>query len=541
MPLLLECVEAMTPKTPNSTPLQKQTKNVYIQRASTYPLADRLIRSSYSNFPPRLNLCKDVDLPQPSSSCSHSPVVLQGSLPTLHLPSQLPSPTSPNPDSAVLSMLLPPTPSPLGSDTLFSPMNVESCQNEVILPASPLHHNYPLESDIGPLFEETEASQHSYQPTICESSNNPSTSDKEVVESFLFSAFHCPPHRNLSWSQNDDPFVAAQGLDRPDSVSEFPVSTSQHGSASDPKRTSHNQDVKSQVETIWTTAQTNITDLEETSKTSHQNTVSSSFLSLQENWIMMPQNREKALMENDHEKKCEEMRNSKLVSPLYADKPEKSPRALIQRRVRGRRSSPNSKLKCPECNQLYSRRDNLRAHMRGIHQGRKPYQCTNCGERFRWASTLRSHEVTNRCKQVCPAQQPHERLPVPPCFIPPKLSHKTMAISHEMPPSLSRSSQIGAFETDRRQRLAQNGLNIHEIQSNPVLKQEPNFGFVDLTGMIYRSGNNSFAAENVSIDGERSTTQSVPKELLTAISSVDGIGPWMEHIRNVEGSTPIQK
>ena len=60
-------------------------------------------------------------------------------------------------------------------------------------------------------------------------------------------------------------------------------------------------------------------------------------------------------------------------------------------RARGRRTGPNSNLRCDICNQYYSRKDNLRAHQR-VHSGEKPYECRYCHSRFRWAGALRTHE-----------------------------------------------------------------------------------------------------------------------------------------------------
>lgn len=60
---------------------------------------------------------------------------------------------------------------------------------------------------------------------------------------------------------------------------------------------------------------------------------------------------------------------------------------------KGRRissNSSNSTVRCPVCSQTYSRKDNLRAHMR-IHSGERPYQCKQCSNAFRWLGALRKH------------------------------------------------------------------------------------------------------------------------------------------------------
>lgn len=64
---------------------------------------------------------------------------------------------------------------------------------------------------------------------------------------------------------------------------------------------------------------------------------------------------------------------------------------------RGRRRSSNSTLPCSICGELYSRRDNLKVHQR-VHSGEKPFQCEECGAKFRWVGVLRTHQATHRRK-----------------------------------------------------------------------------------------------------------------------------------------------
>lgn len=66
-----------------------------------------------------------------------------------------------------------------------------------------------------------------------------------------------------------------------------------------------------------------------------------------------------------------------------------------RKKTNGRRRSPNSILRCDICNELYSRKDNLRAHQR-VHSGEKPFKCSYCGIYFRWMGAWRSHESLHK-------------------------------------------------------------------------------------------------------------------------------------------------
>lgn len=46
--------------------------------------------------------------------------------------------------------------------------------------------------------------------------------------------------------------------------------------------------------------------------------------------------------------------------------------------------------RCPTCEKVFSRKDNLRAHMR-VHTGEMPFTCTVCQRPFRWVGALNSH------------------------------------------------------------------------------------------------------------------------------------------------------
>lgn len=63
---------------------------------------------------------------------------------------------------------------------------------------------------------------------------------------------------------------------------------------------------------------------------------------------------------------------------------------------RGRRALDNTRHMCKLCGRFYSRKDNLRVHQR-VHSGEMPYECEQCGKRFRWQSTWQSHRDASKC------------------------------------------------------------------------------------------------------------------------------------------------
>jgi KRAB domain-containing zinc finger protein len=47
---------------------------------------------------------------------------------------------------------------------------------------------------------------------------------------------------------------------------------------------------------------------------------------------------------------------------------------------------------CPECNKIFTRRDNLKCHYQNIHgEARGPFSCSLCGKLTKNLSSLRAH------------------------------------------------------------------------------------------------------------------------------------------------------
>lgn len=426
------------------SPIQKHTKNPRLPRASTFPIADKQVRVPRLNLPSHLNLFTNQSL-QPSTPMSNFASATAGMSfagPSLSFPSLLPSPTSPNAGSAALSLLLPPTPPPPMSDLPFSPLNSAGLRrNELQLPCSPLHHNYPLESDLNSLLRALTPPDNPQQLPNADLSNL-SQPDSGIYSSEPLASTptaHGFVHPNTVYSNilpensmtvsvtdggdSDAPF--SSGATMPVQMSTpFPLSTSAPLPSSFsiplPALSFLTPPITSPPALTCTvplnTANTTsglpsaISPIY-SGPSSHQ-VRSSNNLPTNEGTYLQPRLVPPEFLTGDartgsvREIQSQRRNENSLrkVSGLHqvqnrATAQELSSTGQPPRRVRGRRSSPNSTLVCPECNQLYSRRDNLRAHLRGIHHGDKPYKCNNCGERFRWASTLRSHEATNKCRR----------------------------------------------------------------------------------------------------------------------------------------------
>ena len=57
--------------------------------------------------------------------------------------------------------------------------------------------------------------------------------------------------------------------------------------------------------------------------------------------------------------------------------------------------------KCDICGQTFSRKDILRDHLLGKHEGEQRYHCTKCNKGYRWRSSLKRHSAS--CKVPQPA------------------------------------------------------------------------------------------------------------------------------------------
>lgn len=425
-----------------SSPIQKQTRNPRLPRASTFPIAERQALVPRLNLPSHLNLFTNQTLqpPTPMSNFSTATAGMSFAGPSMSFPSLLPSPASPNAGSAALSLLLPPTPPPPMSDLPFSPLNSAGLRrNELQLPSSPLHHNYTFESDLNSLLQALTPSSDSQQTPNPEVPNlthqqykfDPMASPTSVptTQSFLPESRNVtnfvpetpisfPPANNCIGTSVSAPtnVPAPMSISTPVSVPAslpptYSVSLPAMSSTSLPVTTlpsipeeipkdpgSARYPYPSSLPTNYSVSVSREAPNNNFPPIGNVN-LPTEFVSATLNATgVNTRSPNYAQLQNGNENNLGTV-GAPPLKQARVPAQDLTPAGAPQRRVRGRRSSPNSTLVCPECNQLYSRRDNLRAHLRGIHHGDKPYKCNNCGERFRWASTLRSHEATNKCRR----------------------------------------------------------------------------------------------------------------------------------------------
>merc|ERR1712008_189120 len=46
---------------------------------------------------------------------------------------------------------------------------------------------------------------------------------------------------------------------------------------------------------------------------------------------------------------------------------------------------------CPQCESLFTRKDNLISHIASVHERKKPYQCTDCNQTYAKKDNLKVH------------------------------------------------------------------------------------------------------------------------------------------------------
>lgn len=409
------------------SPIQKQSRNPRLPRASTFPIVEK-----HTHFPhlklPHLDLFTN-HIPQPSTpmpTFSSASAGMSFAGPSLSFPSLLPSPTSPTAGSAALSLLLPPTPPPPMSDFPFSPLNSAGMKpNELQLPSSPLHHSYQLESDLNTLLRVLTPPNNSQQFSNPEFPNSSQQLSQHTTETDLATQFNPARMTNDYVHQPREESNIVTGIKIPVSL----PNVNRAQSSDSQKYASFSPELLPAAKPSPTPA--NIPSVNPTSSSFVPPALRASLLRStlaehaerdEQHFSQIPATRLNVGPQTNYDSTIHgashtqpqsstclrlptQNINQHMIStalPQLQTRPDITELTAIgqpQKRVRGRRSSPNSTLVCPECNQLYSRRDNLRAHVRGIHHGDKPYKCNNCGERFRWASTLRSHEATNKCRR----------------------------------------------------------------------------------------------------------------------------------------------
>lgn len=558
-----------------SSPIQKQTRNPRLPRASTFPIAERQALVPRLNLPSHLNLFTNQTFqpPTPMPNFSTATAGMSFAGPSMSFPSLLPSPASPNAGSAALSLLLPPTPPPPMSDLPFSPLNSAGLRrNELQLPSSPLHHNYTLESDLNSLLQALTPASDSQQTPNREVPNL--THQQYRLDSMAPAASVLPTQSFFPEPRNVTNFVPENSIAFPaenncigTSVSEPSISAPVSVPASLPPTYSVSLPVMSPTSLPVTTLPSNMEEVPKDSgnprypypsslpsnysvSVPHEAPNSNNFpsagnVNLQTEFVSAALN---ANGVNNRAPNYAQLKNGNEnnlrtvdVLPLKqarAPAQDLTPATVPQRRVRGRRSSPNSTLVCPECNQLYSRRDNLRAHLRGIHHGDKPYKCNNCGERFRWASTLRSHEATNKCRRdgATPRRRGRARgtsaTPSPQVSTPVSTSNFAAAVISsrtneqilaETPVPVSRLNET-LPQSDQLQNVGnvsdlptwQEGNIVEQDRKKNSSVERPSSGFID------------YAGQNVSVEPQLDSTNSL---VLSA--------PWSELCRVFEDAQDV--
>ena len=62
---------------------------------------------------------------------------------------------------------------------------------------------------------------------------------------------------------------------------------------------------------------------------------------------------------------------------------------------------------CPLCRKVFTRKDNMRVHIRLVHQGEKKHSCRFCGRRFGTSIDKRRHEERHELKEMVLLKPPN--------------------------------------------------------------------------------------------------------------------------------------
>ncbi|WVF68383.1 hypothetical protein IAT40_003148 [Kwoniella sp. CBS 6097] len=132
---------------------------------------------------------------------------------------------------------------------------------------------------------------------------------------------------------------------------------------------------------------------------------------------------------------------AKIVTTLSnAKRPSTSePKASSKRAKMDNRPSTgsSSKFRCHECDELFTRRNDLERHVRCKHTSEKPFSCPGCGKSFGRKDKLDQHiEKDQLCKQIAPPRAERvrrrtARLEIPPYrYTPPKAPSQLQQQQH---------------------------------------------------------------------------------------------------------------
>ena len=59
------------------------------------------------------------------------------------------------------------------------------------------------------------------------------------------------------------------------------------------------------------------------------------------------------------------------------------------------------KVPCPHCDRLFSTNDNMRSHVKSVHEKRLDFECEHCGKKLASMKTLKNHIIQSHNQVTC--------------------------------------------------------------------------------------------------------------------------------------------